>query len=158
MDLWNELVRQRGNKLRVKILRPNARVPERMSGGASGLDLHACIDGDIKVLAPGKRCVVPIGIAVAIPPGFEGQVRPRSGLAKNQGITVLNTPGTVDFDYRGELGVILINHGETPFEIKHGERVAQFVIVPVLHVDVEVVEELDETARGAGGFGSTGVK
>jgi len=144
--------------LRVKILRPGAKIPVRMSDGASGFDLHALLDTDYKILSRSQRIVVPTGLAVAVPPGYEGQVRPRSGLAKNNGLTVLNTPGTLDADFRGEVCVLLINLGDEPFQIKSGERIAQLVIVPIPRVTIEMVDELDETVRGAGGFGSTGVQ
>jgi len=158
MGSENELGHQPDVTLRVKILRAEAKPPAQMSAGASGFDLHACLDTEFKVLGVGQRMVVPTGIAVSIPPGYEGQVRPRSGLAKNQGLTVLNTPGTVDFDYRGEIGVILINLGQEPFSVKNGERIAQLVVTPVPRMAIEIVDELDETSRGAGGFGSTGVQ
>jgi dUTP pyrophosphatase len=144
--------------LRVKILRPGAKPPVQMSEGASGFDLYALLDVDYKILSPGQRMVVPTGLAFAVPPGYEGQVRPRSGLAKNNGLTVLNTPGTLDFDYRGEVDVILINLGDEPFHVKNGERIAQLVITPVPYVTIEKVDELDVTARATRGFGSTGVQ
>jgi dUTP pyrophosphatase len=145
--------------LHVKHVRYGAKTPVRMSKHAAGLDLFACLDTayQIILIEPGRRAVVSTGIAVKIPEGYEGQCRPRSGLAKNHGITVLNTPGTIDEDYVGELGVTLINHGLDPFQIKHGDRIAQLVITPTIYVPVEVVEELPETGRGSGGFGSTGV-
>ncbi len=126
-----------------------------MTPGAAGLDLSAAIDEPI-VLAPGERRLIDIGLAVAIPPGFEGSVRARSGLAIKHGIGLVNAPGTVDSDFRGALRVILINHGQEPFEIKSGERIAQMVIAPVAQAEVVEVSELSDTARGAGGFGSTG--
>ena len=141
--------------LRVRLLRPDAVAPRRMSPGASGLDLSACLDEPI-VLQPGARALVATGIAIALPEGTEGQVRPRSGLANGSGVTVLNAPGTVDVDYRGEVKVILINHGAGPFTVRHGERIAQLVVAPVVRADVEVVADLDTTERGSGGFGSTG--
>src|SRR3546814_8699786 len=107
-------------------------------------------------LAPGERRLIPTGISIAVPPGFEGQVRPRSGLALKHGITVLNAPGTVDADYRGEVGVILVNHGQQPFTINRGERIAQLVVAAFSRVDWLAVAELPETVRGTGGFGSTG--
>jgi dUTP pyrophosphatase len=107
-------------------------------------------------LAPGKRILVPTGLTMAIPTGYEGQVRPRSGLAAKHGVTVLNTPGTIDADYRGEVKVILINLGDAPFEIRRGERIAQLVVAPVSQVNFELRETLDATQRGTGGFGSTG--
>jgi dUTP pyrophosphatase len=138
-----------------KKLRPDAVVPKYMSTGAAGLDLSAAIDEPIE-LRPGERRMVATGLAVAIPPGFEGSVRPRSGLARDHGVTLVNSPGTVDSDYRGPLAVIVINHGSAAFTIKPGERIAQMVIAPVAHAEVVEVEELSDTARGAGGFGSTG--
>lgn len=124
---------------------------------SAGMDLRAAVADDAPVtLAPGQRGLIPTGLAIALPPGFEAQVRPRSGLALKHGITCLNSPGTVDADYRGELAVILINLGQEPFVIKRGERIAQMVIAPVTQGVFAEVETLDETARGAGGFGSTG--
>jgi dUTP pyrophosphatase len=108
------------------------------------------------VLAPGKHAMVPTGLAIALPQGFEAQVRPRSGLAAKHGITALNSPGTIDADYRGEIQVILINHGTEPFAIRRGERIAQMVIAPVVQVRLNAVDSLPETGRGSGGFGSTG--
>ena len=124
---------------------------------AAGMDLRAAVPDDAPFdLRPGQRAAIPTGLTMAIPPGFEGQVRPRSGLALRNGVTQLNTPGTVDADYRGEVKVILINHGEEDFTIRRGDRIAQLVIAPVVQGGWEEVESLDETARGAGGFGSTG--
>lgn len=124
---------------------------------SAGMDLRAAVADDAPVtLGPGQRGLIPTGLAIALPPGFEAQVRPRSGLALKHGITCLNSPGTVDADYRGELAVILINLGQEPFVIRRGERIAQMVIAPVTQGVFAEVETLDETARGAGGFGSTG--
>lgn len=124
---------------------------------SAGMDLRAAVAEDAPVtLAPGARGLIPTGLSIALPPGYEAQVRPRSGLALKHGITCLNSPGTVDADYRGELAVILINLGQEPFVIKRGERIAQMVIAPVTQGAWTEVETLDETARGAGGFGSTG--
>lgn len=123
---------------------------------AAGLDLPAAVNEPLTI-APGARALVPTGWKVALPPGFEGQVRPRSGLALRHGITVLNAPGTVDADYRGEIGVVLVNHGDAPFVVRRGDRIAQLVIAEVAHAEVTVVESLDDTPRGAGGYGSTGV-
>jgi dUTP pyrophosphatase len=124
---------------------------------AAGMDLRAAVpDDEPLTLRPGSRFPVPTGLAIALPPGFEGQVRPRSGLAFKHGVTCLNSPGTVDADYRGEVKVILINHGEEDFVIRRGERIGQLVIAPVVQAVWAEVESLDETARGAGGFGSTG--
>lgn len=122
---------------------------------SAGLDLAAAIDSPLS-LAPGERAMVPTGLAIALPAGYEAQVRPRSGLAAKNGVTVLNTPGTVDADYRGEVKVILINLGDSPFEIERGMRIAQMVIAPVTQAAFTEVDALPETARGAGGFGSTG--
>jgi dUTP pyrophosphatase len=142
-------------RVEFKKLRPDAVVPKYMTPGAAGLDLSAAIDQPIEV-QPGERRMVPIGLAVAIPPGFEGSVRPRSGLAIKHGLTLVNAPGTVDSDFRGQLQVIVINHGREPFVINHGERIAQMVIAPVAQAEVVEVDELSETERGSGGFGSTG--
>lgn len=128
-------------------------LPAYATAGAAGMDVLAAEDVTI---APGARHAVASGLAVAIPTGYEIQVRPRSGLALKHGITVPNTPGTIDSDYRGELKVILINHGDLPFEIRRGDRVAQLVLAPVTRAAWLPVDELDETARGEGGFGSTG--
>ena len=122
---------------------------------SAGMDLAAAIDGPV-VLAPGMRTMVPTGLAIALPAGYEAQIRPRSGLAARNGVTVLNTPGTVDADYRGEVKVILINLGDEDFAIERGMRIAQMVVAPVTQAQLTEVETLSETARGAGGFGSTG--
>lgn len=143
--------------LRVELL-PNAQnlpLPAYMSEQAAGMDLCAAVEEQV-TLAPGEHALVPTGIRVALPAGYEAQVRPRSGLATKHGVTVLNTPGTVDADYRGEVCVILINHGKEPFAIRRGDRIAQMVICPVARVTVQQVETLGETGRGAGGFGHTG--
>jgi dUTP pyrophosphatase len=124
-----------------------------MSSGAAGLDL--CAD-ETCVLAPGQRRLVPTGLALEIPSGYEGQVRPRSGLALKHGVGCLNAPGTIDSDYRGELSVILMNWGQEPFEVRRGERIAQLVIAPVVQAGLTPVDRLGESDRGAGGFGSTG--
>jgi dUTP pyrophosphatase len=128
-------------------------LPAYATDGAAGMDVVAAED---VAIAPGARHAVATGLALAIPPGFEIQVRPRSGLALKHGVTVPNTPGTIDSDYRGELKVILINHGDTTFVVQRGDRVAQLVLAPVTQANWLEVGELDETARGAGGFGSTG--
>ncbi len=130
-------------------------VPQRMSEHAAGMDVAAALDAPL-VLEPGARALVPAGFAMAVPPGFECQVRPRSGLATRHGITVLNAPGTIDADYRGEVKILLVNHGHEPYVIEPGERIAQLVIAAVAAPVVEVVVELDATDRGGGGFGSTG--
>jgi len=122
---------------------------------AAGMDLRAAVEEEV-VLDPGQHTLVPTGLAMALPEGFEAQVRPRSGLALKHGITVLNSPGTVDADYRGEVGVILINHGDTPFHIRRGERIAQMIVAPVTRAELFEVEQLPDTARGEGGFGSSG--
>lgn len=132
-------------------------LPSYATAQSAGVDLSAAITNDI-TLEPGKRILVPTGIAIALPGGLEAQVRPRSGLALKHGITVLNSPGTIDADYRGEIGVILINLGQEPFTITRGMRIAQMLIAPVTTATFDVVEDLDQTARGAGGFGSTGLK
>ncbi|HEY0125462.1 MAG TPA: dUTP diphosphatase [Rhizobium sp.] len=133
-------------------------LPAYETKGAAGMDLRAAIeDGVTLTLAPGKRALVPSGLIFEIPEGFEAQIRPRSGLAFKHGITCLNSPGTVDSDYRGEVKVLLINLGGEPFEITRGMRIAQVVVAPVTQVRVAEITEVSETARGAGGFGSTGV-
>jgi dUTP pyrophosphatase len=132
-------------------------LPRYETEHAAGLDLSACIPADI-TLAPGKRALIPTGFAIALPAGYEAQVRPRSGLAAKHGVTVLNSPGTIDADYRGELGVILINHGDVAFTVSRGMRIAQLVIAAVAQAVLAEVAELSATERGAGGFGSTGTK
>ncbi|RME37698.1 MAG: dUTP diphosphatase [Deltaproteobacteria bacterium] len=141
--------------LRIRRLHPDAVIPGYMTSGAAGLDLCACIDEAI-VLQPGERRLVPTGLAMEIPDGFEGQVRPRSGRALREGLGMVNAPGTIDADYRGEIGVVLVNLGQEPIRIDKGDRIAQLVIAPVYRPDIEVVESLSETGRGAGGFGHTG--
>ena len=132
-------------------------LPAYQSPHAAGLDLLAAVPQDAPlVLIPGKHALVPTGLAIALPEGFEAQVRPRSGLAAKHGVTVLNSPGTIDADYRGEISVILINHGAVPFTISRGERIAQMVIAPVARARLDPVGSLPETGRGSGGFGSTG--
>ncbi|MEF3366841.1 dUTP diphosphatase [Methylocystis sp. 9N] len=131
--------------------------PAYASDGAAGLDLHAALPpGQKLVLEPGARDLVPTGLSIALPKGYEAQVRPRSGLAAEHGVTVLNAPGTIDSDYRGEIKTLLINLGAQPFEIMRGMRIAQLVVAPVAHVTLVETDDLDLTARGAGGFGSTG--
>lgn len=130
-------------------------MPAYQTAGAAGLDLSAAVAQSV-VIEPGERRFVPTGIAVAIPQGFEGQVRPRSGLALKHGIGIVNSPGTIDSDYRGEIGIVLVNHGSEPFVVTSGTRIAQLVIAPVARVTVEAVDTLDTTDRGAGGYGSTG--
>ncbi|MDT2020385.1 dUTP diphosphatase [Methylocella sp. CPCC 101449] len=149
------------NMVRVPVVRlPHGEgldLPRYQSSGAAGLDLVAAVAADEPVsLAPGQRRLVPTGLSIALPDGYEAQVRPRSGLALKNGVTVLNAPGTVDSDYRGEIGVILINLGEVPFVIARGDRIAQIVIAPVSQLEFEETSTLASSARGAGGFGSTG--
>lgn len=142
-------------KIKVKKLRSRAQLPRYMSRHAAGMDVFACPEEEL-VVEPGCRAVVPTGIAMAIPVGFEAQVRPRSGLALHRGVTLVNAPGTIDADYRGELGIILINHGNEKFVISDGDRIAQLVFAPVQTATFEQVEDLDETDRNDGGFGHTG--
>jgi dUTP pyrophosphatase len=132
-------------------------LPAYQSADAAGLDLLAAVPGDAPVvLAPGKHAMIPTGLTIALPSGYEAQVRPRSGLAAKHGVTVLNSPGTVDADYRGEICVLLINHGEAPFPVRRGERIAQMVIAPVTRAELVPATSLSATDRGSGGFGSTG--
>jgi len=142
-------------EVRVKRVREAANLPKYQTEGAAGMDLHAVVDEPVTI-RPGERRLIPTGLAFAIPNGWEGQVRPRSGLAAKHGITVINTPGTIDSDFRGEVGVVLVNHGEEPFVVNTGERIAQIVFARYDRAELVVVEELDATARGAGGYGSTG--
>ena len=133
-------------------------LPAYQSPGAAGLDLQAAIAANATVvIEPGARELVPTGLRLELPVGYEAQVRPRSGLALKSGVTVLNAPGTIDSDYRGEVGVILVNHGSLPFEIRRGDRIAQLVVAPVTQASFVEADEIGETARGAGGFGSTGM-
>ena len=141
-------------ELKVKLIEPNAVVPCYAHPGDAGLDLFSIED---KTVPPSERALIRTGIVIQLPPGTEAQVRPRSGLALTHGVTVLNSPGTIDHGYRGEVKVILINHGKTPFQVEAGMKIAQMVVQPILTVDVVRVEELSETPRGEGGFGSTGV-
>lgn len=144
------------NKVNIKcVAKKGAVIPQYKTVGAAGADICAFVNEKM-VLKPGKRVLVPTGLYFAIPEGFEVQIRPRSGLAAKNGVTVLNTPGTIDSDYRGEIKVILINLGEEDFEISNGDRIAQMVVSPVTVCDFDVVNSLDETDRGTGGFGSTG--
>ena len=149
------------DKVKVEIRRlPHSEglaLPAYQTADAAGLDLLAAVPQDAPlVLAPGKHAMVPTGLAIALASGFEAQVRPRSGLAAKHGVTVLNSPGTIDADYRGEISVILINHGEASFAIRRGERIAQMVIAPVVQAQLVPVTSLSATDRGSGGFGSTG--
>ena len=144
--------------LRFTRLRPDAASPRYASDGAAGLDLAAALDAP-RTIHPGERAAIPTGIAVALPPGHEGQVRPRSGLAARHGVTVLNAPGTIDEDYRGEVQVLLVNLGQDPHRIEPGDRIAQLIVSPVTRValvEAPSTAELGPTGRGAGGFGSTG--
>lgn len=131
-------------------------LPSYQTAGSAGMDLYAAVT-EPRILAPGERTAIPTGIAVAVPMGYEAQIRARSGLARKQGIALVNAPGTVDSDYRGEISVLIINLGQEPVTIQRGERIAQVVICPVLRVEWEEVSELDDTERGAGGFGHTGI-
>ena len=139
----------------IKKIYPDVQIPEYKTSGSSGLDLEAYIEEDI-TLGPNETKLIPTGISVAVPNDFEIQIRPRSGLAFKNNITVLNTPGTIDADYRGEIKIILINLGKSEFVIKKGDRIAQMVICPIVKIEFENVENLPETVRGSGGFGSTG--
>lgn len=132
-----------------------ALLPRYMSENAAGVDLAACLDAPL-TLAPGQRALVPTGLAMELPPGYEAQIRPRSGLALKKGVTLVNSPGTIDADYRGEIGVILINHSQEPVTIAPNERVAQMVVAPVSRARFALAEELGQTERGTGGFGHTG--
>lgn len=142
-------------KIAVQNRCPDLPLPSRASAQAAGFDLRAAVDQTL-TLAPGARALVPTGITMAIPPGYEGQVRPRSGLAVKHGLALLNAPGTVDADYRGEIQIIVVNLGQEPLSIARGDRIAQLIIAPVIRCELEEVSELEETIRGAGGFGSTG--
>jgi dUTP pyrophosphatase len=146
--------------LRIRRLNPekdrDIPLPEYMSPGASGLDLPAAVESEI-TLSPGAIRLIPTGLALAIPPGFEGQIRPRSGLALKHGITLVNTPGTIDSDYRGELGLAIINLGQDPYTIHRGDRLAQLVIHKIYQAYIQIVEDLEATDRADGGFGHSGV-
>jgi dUTP pyrophosphatase len=148
-----------GGEMRIAIrrVRPGCDLPlpEYASDGAAGADLRACLEQPL-VIAAGATALVPTGFAIAVPDGWEAQVRPRSGLALRHAVSLANTPGTIDSDYRGEVQIIVINHGQEPFTIEHGMRIAQLVVAPVARVRWEEQQELPETTRGAGGFGSTG--
>jgi dUTP pyrophosphatase len=144
--------------VRVKLRRvanrgPPLDLPRYETPGAAGLDLRS---DEAFTLAPGERRLVPTGLAVELPPGHEGQVRPRSGLALKHGVGMVNAPGTIDSDYRGEVGVLLVNHGQAPVSFARGDRIAQLVVAPVVQAELELVETLAESGRGGGGFGSTG--
>ena len=142
-------------EVKIKKLSSNSVVPQYMTKHAAGVDLHAVLDTPVS-LSPGERVLLPTGLAMEIPPGYEGQVRPRSGLALKKGIALVNSPGTIDADYRGEIGVVLINLGNEPVVFETGDRIAQLVIAPVTRVYFNVVAELNQTDRGQGGFGHTG--
>ena len=135
----------------------NLPLPAYESDEAAGMDIRAALD-EPRTLKPGERDLIPTGLQMALPVGYEAQIRPRSGLAYKHGITMLNTPGTIDSDYRGEVKVLAINHGDQPYKIEHGDRIAQMVIAPVYQPQIEETDSLPETNRGKGGFGSTGVK
>ena len=142
-------------KVQIKKLDPKAKIPEYKTEGASGVDIMALLENKI-TLDPGESKIIPTGLSIAIPDDLEVQIRPRSGLAAKSNISVLNTPGTIDSDYRGEIKIILINHGNEKFDVKNGDRIAQMVLMPVLKFKFEEVSKLDDTIRGSGGFGSTG--
>ena len=144
-------------KILIKRLSKEVPLPKYETSGSSGMDLAANINANIDI-NPGKTAIIPTGLALSIPKGFEVQIRPRSGLAAKQKISVLNTPGTIDADYRGEIKVILINLGEEPFKVEKGLRVAQMVVCPIVQAQLKEVDDLNETERGKGGFGSTGAK
>ena len=144
-------------KILIKRLSKEVPLPKYETSGSSGMDLAANINANIDI-NPGKTAIIPTGLALSIPKGFEVQIRPRSGLAANQKISVLNTPGTIDADYRGEIKVILINLGQESFKVEKGLRIAQMVVCPVIQAQLKEVDDLKETERGKGGFGSTGIK
>ena len=144
-------------KIQIKKLSNEVLTPKYETSGSSGMDIAAYIKQDITI-EPGEKALIPTGFSLSIPLGHEVQIRPRSGLAAKKGITILNTPGTIDSDYRGEIKVILINLSKDGFSVKNGERIAQMVVCPIKQVVVEEVKELSETNRGIGGFGSTGTK
>lgn len=143
--------------IEIKKINPAVQLPRYMTTLSAGMDICAEPEEPI-FLAPGERCLIPTGIAVAIPEGFEIQVRPRSGLAINHGVTLVNSPGTIDADYRGEIKIIMINHGKDVFLIKAGDRIAQLVVAPVIQTQLLEVTDLDATVRGSGGFGHTGTE
>ncbi|WP_440924389.1 dUTP diphosphatase [Candidatus Pelagibacter sp.] len=142
-------------KVLVKKLEPSVKLPSYKTSGASGMDLMAFIDKPIE-LKPGQSCMIPTGLSLAFPKEYEIQIRPRSGLAAKDNISVLNTPGTIDSDYRGEIKVILFNHSDKKFKINNNDRIAQMILTPVIKMDLEETNDLPETIRGEGGFGSTG--
>ena len=142
-------------KVLIKKLNPKVNLPSYKTKGSSGMDLMAFVDKPI-IIPPGKSCLIPTGLSIAIPEDTEVQIRPRSGLAAKSSLSVLNTPGTIDSDYRGELKVILFNHGKENFLVNNNDRIAQMILMPVLKVDFQEVDNLPGTIRGSGGFGSTG--
>ena len=146
-------------EIRVSIERLNGNedvpLPRYMTGGSAGMDIFAAVEKE-EIILPGTRKFVPTGITIALPEGYEAQIRPRSGLAIKNGVTLVNSPGTIDADYRGEIGVIMINHGEEPFIVKRGDRIAQMVIQRVFRVTWDLGKNMDDTSRGEGGFGHTG--
>jgi len=144
-------------KILIKRLSKEVSLPKYETSGSSGMDLAANIDANINI-DPGKTAIIPTGLALSIPKGFEVQIRPRSGLAAKQKISVLNTPGTIDADYRGEIKIILINLGQETFKVENGLRIAQMVVCPIVQAQLTEVDDLNETERGKGGFGSTGAK
>ena len=144
-------------KILIKRLSKEVPLPKYETSGSSGMDLAANVDSDINI-DPGKTSIIPTGLALSIPKGFEVQIRPRSGLAAKQKISVLNTPGTIDADYRGEIKVILINLGHEPFRVEKGLRIAQMVLCPIVQAQLKEVDDLSKTERDKGGFGSTGTK
>ena len=144
-------------KILIKRLSKEVSLPRYETSGSSGMDLAADIDANINI-DPGKTAIIPTGLALSIPKGFEVQIRPRSGLAAKQKISVLNTPGTIDADYRGEIKIILINLGQETFKVEKGLRIAQMVVCPIVQAQLKEVDDLSETERGKGGFGSTGTK
>lgn len=142
--------------IKVLRLKPGAELPRYMSAAAAGMDLAALIEQGELTLEPGARVLIATGLAIELEPGYEAQIRPRSGLAFRSGVTVLNTPGTIDCDYRGELKILLVNHGQARAIVRSGDRIAQLVVAPVAHAHLEEVEALSETVRGPGGYGHTG--
>jgi len=148
-----------GIKVRIKRLRPDQDrdlpLPEYMTPNSSGMDLRAAVSEPV-IVETGRIALVPTGLAIGLPPGFEAQIRPRSGLALKQGLTLINSPGTIDADYRGEIGLAVVNLGPEPVRIERGDRIAQMIVTRVWRAEMELVAELDETRRGAGGFGHTG--
>lgn len=143
-------------EIRVRKLHPQAVVPAYMTEHAAGMDLCTVLDAPV-MLSPGERTLLPTGLAMEIPPGYEGQVRPRSGLALNKGLALVNSPGTIDADYRGEIGIIIINHGQESVEFQSGDRIAQLIIAPVTQAVLVETVELSDSVRSCGGFGHTGV-